>query len=214
MPEIIETTVYQLAELDETAKDKARAWFREGGFDHDWYDAVYTDFEQVCAILGITFKTRAIRLMSGGSRQEPCIYFRGFWSQGDGACFEGRYAYARGAPAKIRAYAPQDTALHQLADVLQAVQGRNFYQLHAQARHRGRYYHEYCMEIAVERESPFGQDMTSDAEETVIEALRDLARWLYRQLERDYEYQSSDERIDEAIAANAYTFTKSGRRFG
>jgi hypothetical protein len=104
--------------------------------------------------------------------------------------------------------------LHQLSDVLQAVQGRNFYQLHAQARHRGHYYHEYCMEIAVERESPFGQDMTSDAEETVIEALRDLARWLYRQLERDYEYQSSDERIDEAIAANAYTFTETGRRFG
>lgn len=45
MPEIIETTIYQLAELYETAKDKARAWFREGGFDHDWYDAVYTDFE-------------------------------------------------------------------------------------------------------------------------------------------------------------------------
>ena len=103
MPEIIETTVYQLAELDETAKDKARAWFREGGFDHDWYDAVYTDFEQVCAILGVTFKTRAIRLLGGGSRQEPCIYFRGFWSQGDGACFEGRYTYARGAPAKIAA---------------------------------------------------------------------------------------------------------------
>jgi hypothetical protein len=214
MPEIIETTVYQLAELDETAKDKARAWFREGGFDHDWYDAVYTDFEQVCAVLGITLNARAIRLWGGGSRQEPCIYFRGFWSQGDGACFEGRYAYARGAPAKIRAYAPQDTALHHLADGLQAVQGRNFYQLHAQARHRGHYYHEYCMEIAVERESPVGQDMTPDAEEIVVEALRDLARWLYRQLEREYEYQSSDERIDEAIAANAYTFTETGHRFG
>jgi hypothetical protein len=56
--------------------------------------------------------------------------------------------------------------------------------------------------------------MTLDAEAIVIEALRDLARWLYRQLERDYEYQSSDERIDEAIAANAYTFTETGRRFG
>lgn len=211
MPEIIETTVYHLAELDETAKDKARAWFREGGFDHDWYDAVYTDFEQVCAILGITLSARAIRLMGGGSRQEPCIYFRGFWSQGDGACFEGRYAYARGASAKIRAYAPQDTALHQLADVLQAVQGRNFYQLHAQARHRGHCYHEYCMDVAVERAS---QAMTADAEDVIVEALRDLARWLYRQLERDYEYQSSDECIDEAIVANAYTFTKSGRRFG
>jgi hypothetical protein len=70
------------------------------------------------------------------------------------------------------------------------------------------------MEIVVERESPVGQDMTPDAEEIIVEALRDLARWLYRQLERDYEYQSSDERIDEVIAANAYTFTETGHRFG
>ena len=56
--------------------------------------------------------------------------------------------------------------------------------------------------------------MTADAEEIVTEALRDLARWLYRQLEREYEYQTSDDSVDEAIAANAYTFTDAGRRFG
>ena len=56
--------------------------------------------------------------------------------------------------------------------------------------------------------------MTADAEEVVIEALRDLARWLYRQLEREYDYLSSDEVVDEAIIANGYTFTEAGRRFG
>jgi hypothetical protein len=40
MPEVIETIVYRLDELDDAAKEKARAWYREGGFDHDWYDAV------------------------------------------------------------------------------------------------------------------------------------------------------------------------------
>ncbi len=52
--------------------------------------------------------------------------------------------------------------------------------------------------------------MTADAEETVIEALRDLALWLYRQLEREYDYLTSDEAVDEAITANAYTFTAGG----
>jgi hypothetical protein len=70
------------------------------------------------------------------------------------------------------------------------------------------------MAISVERDSPAWQDMTADAEDAVIEALRGLARWLYRQLEREYEYQTSDAVIDEAIAANAYTFTDTGRRFG
>lgn len=56
--------------------------------------------------------------------------------------------------------------------------------------------------------------MTADAEEAVAEALRDLARWLYRQLEREYDYLSSDEVVDETIITNGYTFTEAGQRFG
>lgn len=70
------------------------------------------------------------------------------------------------------------------------------------------------MHIAVERDSPTGQDMTDDAEDAVIEALRDLARWLYRQLQQEYEYQTSDSAIDEALATNRFTFTELGHRFG
>ncbi len=68
--------------------------------------------------------------------------------------------------------------------------------------------------FAVERDSPARHDMTQDAEEMIIELLRDLARWLYRQLGREYEYLTSDEIVDEAITANDYTFTESGRQFG
>ena len=214
MAEIIETTVYRLDELSDEAKDKARAWYREGGFDYDWYDAVYEDFQQIAEILGVRFKTRTVRLMGGGSRQKPRIFFSGFWSQGDGACFEGYYSYPKYATAEIRSYAPQDRILHGIADAVQSVQQRNFYQLRAEATHRGHYHHEYCMAISVERDSPTWQDMTADAEEVVIEALRDLARWLYRQLEREYDYLTSDETVDETIAANGYTFTSDGKRFG
>lgn len=214
MPEIIETTVFQLHELSDEAKDNARGWYREVGFDFDWYDAVYEDFERICAILGVGLLTRNVRLFGGGVRPKPCTWFSGFWSQGDGACFEGHYRHARAAARKIRAYAPTDIELHRIADTLQAVQRRNFYQLTAAVTHRGRYYHEYSMDIDVERDSPTGQDMTHDAENAVTEALRDLARWLYRQLERDYDYRTSDASIDDAIAANAYTFTEAGRRFG
>lgn len=70
------------------------------------------------------------------------------------------------------------------------------------------------MTVSVERDSPTYQDMTADAEDAVAEALRDLARWLYRQLKREYECLTSDEAVDEAITANEYTFTATGRRFG
>lgn len=214
MSRIVETTVYQLDELSHAAKETARGWYREGGFDHNWYEAVYEDFQRIAEILGISLKTRPVRLMGGGTRQEPQIAFTGFWSQGDGASYQAFYAFRKNAAREIRSYAPKDTHLHSIADDLQAVQRRNFYQLRADVGHRGRYYHEYCMVISVERESPTYQDMTADAEDVVVEALRDLARWLYRQLKREYDYLSSDEAVDETITANQYTFTEAGRRFG
>ena len=94
------------------------------------------------------------------------------------------------------------------------MQKRNFFGLTADIQQRGNYYHEYTMAIAVERDSPTGQAMTDDAEDSVTEALRDLARWLYRQLQREYEHQTSGVVIDEVIAINDYTFTAEGRRFG
>jgi len=214
MPETIETIVYHLNELSSAATERARNWYRQDGLCYEWYEFVYEDFERVCTILGVDLKTVPVRLYGGGTRQRPCVWFSGFWSQGDGACFEGRYGYAEAAPREIRGHAPKDRELHQIADALQSVQRRSFYQLRADIVHRDRYYHEYCMAISVERDSPISQDMTPDAEDAIIEALRDLARWLYRQLEREYNYQTSDEMVDEAISANGYTFTETGRRFG
>jgi len=214
MPEIVETVIYQLHELSDAAKENARAWYREGCLDDDWYDFVYADFETICAIFGVTLKTNRVRLLGGGSREKPRIFFSGFWSQGDGASFDGLYAHTRQAPKAIRRYAPQDAELHAIADALEAIQRRNFYQLHADVRHQGHYYHAHCMAVSVERGSPSGQSMTGDAEDIVVDALRDLARWLYRQLEREYEYRTSDDVVDETIAANEYAFTESGRRFG
>jgi hypothetical protein len=109
---------------------------------------------------------------------------------------------------------PTAATLHGIADRLQAIQRRNFYQLAAEVSHRGRYYHEYSMSVDVTRDSPTWQPPTEDAEEIVTEALRDLARWLYRQLEAEYDHLTSDEAVEDGIIANQYTFTAGGRRFG
>ncbi len=214
MPQVIETVVYPITELPDAARDAARAWYREHCMDHAWYDFVYEDFQTICAILGIKLRTSPVKLVSGATREDPHIYWTGFSSQGDGACFQGQYSYTVRASTAIRTHAPLDTRLHAIADTLQAVQRRNFYQCHATIEHRGRYYHEYSMAISVERDSPSWQPMTDDAEDTIAEALRDLARWLYRQLESEYQYQTSDEAVDETLAINGHTFTADGERFG
>jgi hypothetical protein len=208
MADIIETTVYRIDELSDAAKEIARAWYRENGFDYEWYDSVYEDFETICTILGIQLKSRSVPLVGGGKRSDPCIWFSGFWNQGDGACFEAYYSYARGSVCRIRMHAPLDTRLQLIADTLRDVQRRNFYQIQAETVHRGRYSHEYCMSVSVERDSPTHRDMASDGDEIVRKAFRDLARWLYRQLEQEYDHISSDEAVDDIIIANGYTLQR------
>nr|AXN76061.1 Antirestriction protein klcA [Escherichia coli] len=68
--------------------------------------------------------------------------------------------------------------------------------------------------ITVTRNSPTGQTMTTDAEAAVSEALRDLAFWLCRQLENEYDWLTSDAAVDEALLINEYTFTEAGLRAG
>ena len=214
MPRIVETTVYELSELSEAARERARAWYRDHCMEHDWHEYVYEDFETVCDLLGVALRMSPVRLMGGGTRETPRVFFRGFSFQGDGASFEGTYTYARDTARAIRAHAPKDPELHAIADALADIQRRNFYQLVGDIRQSGYYCHEYTMAIDVERDSPTWQDMTDGAAEAVVDALRDLARWLYRQLEREYRYLSSDDVVDETIADNHFSFTADGRRFG
>ena len=214
MPRIVETTVFTIDELSDAAKENARIWFRDQGLHDEWYDFVYEDFQAICRILGVELGTSPVKLMGGGTRDVPQVYFRGFHSQGDGASFTGSYRHAKGMAKAMRAHAPRDQKLHRIADQLQAAQQKNFWQLTAGITQRGNYCHEYSMAIEVERDSPTWQPIADGAEDAVIETLRDLARWLYRQLRSEYEHQTSDAAADETIAVNQFTFTAEGRRFG
>lgn len=200
--------LFKFDELSNGAKDKARGWYREGAFDYDWWDAVYEDAAQIADILGIDLRTKMVKLMGGGARQEPSIYFSGFSSQGDGACFEGSYAYAKGAAKKIRDYAPKDSELHSIADTLQQLQRVSFYKLEARVKHNGRYNHALCTDIDVFDGS--GDYAKEEIAEDVRDALRDFMYWIYRALERNYEWLISDEQVDESIRCNEYEFKEDG----
>ncbi|EFP1523832.1 antitoxin of toxin-antitoxin stability system, partial [Salmonella enterica] len=115
MSRVISTTVYLSDELSESAREKARSWYCEVGLEYDWYSDVYEDFTLICSILGIRLNTRTVTTTGGRYHEKTCIWFSGFWSQGDGACFEGHYRYQSGAAQNIRQHAPQDEELHRIA---------------------------------------------------------------------------------------------------
>ena len=209
---VVETNVFQYDELDDRAKERAREWYSRRVFEDscDW-EFVYEDAAEVADILGIDLRQRRVQLMGGGHRYEPSIYFSGFWSQGDGACFEGTYRYAKGATKKIRGYAPQDKELHRIADELQAVQRKHFYHLTASMNHSGHYYHSGCMSVEVEHNEDRYRDI-SDAEDDIRQLMRDFADWIYECLSDEYDYQTSDSAVEETIRANEYEFDEDGER--
>ena len=217
MPEIVETTVYRIDELSEKAKARAREEYIEDVLNNvmQWYEPVFDDFEQICDILGITLENQPAKAKEPArpSTLSLCIWFRGFSNQGDGACFDGRWEHVPHTCNRIRVYAPKDERLHKIADSLASAQKQNSNELYATTKQQGRYYHEHSMRIDVERANDVELEHTEGSEETVSEALRDLARWLYRSLEARYEYETSDSIADEAILANDWKFTANGAFF-
>lgn len=195
--QVIETKVYEFNELSETAKDRARDWWCENGnffnADHVIYDA-----KSAGDCLGIDIEK---------------IYYSGFSSQGDGACFDGRYTYKPKWGEALKAYAPKDETLKRIGKALQDAQKKHFYKLEAKTTHRGHYYHSGCMTIDVENRDDRGRDIGYQETE-ISDALRGFADWVYRQLEAAYEWETADDQVDETITANGYTFTEDGKRFG
>ena len=207
----IEKTVFTFDELSDSAKENARQWWRDAeNFDSYWHESVFDDAAERADILGIDLHQTRVNLAGGGYRYNPTIYFSGFSSQGDSACFEGSYTYQKGAVKAMSQYAPNDKELQRIATALQALQKHHFYSLTANCRHSGHYYHAYCMSVDVGYSRDDSRDI-SDAESELTELLRDFANWIYRQLEAEYEYQMSDEVVDENIRMNEYEFDENGK---
>lgn len=212
MSRIVSKTVYQFDELSDSAKERARDWYRQHVFsdNNDW-DHVYEEAQNMGKILGIEISQRMYPTVGGGTGYEPRIYFSGFSSQGDGACFEGEYRYKKGALKEIKKAAPKDTELHRIAKALQEHQSRHFYRLVATCKQRGHYSHSGCMAVEVyDREDDY-RDI-GPTEDHIIQLMRDFADWIYKQLNNEYDYQNSDEQVDESIKANEYEFDEDGKR--
>lgn len=192
-------TLYTFDELSDAAKEKAREWFRRDYPDWGWLNGVYETAMTAGEHLGIEI---------------DAINFSGFWSQGDGARFRGSYRFKKGwRSALLHEFGPGDT-LNQLLDIgqqLQEAQARQFYKLVATVTYRGHYEHSGCTSIDVSHDEDPCRDI-GDCEDAVIQALREFMDWIYKMLEKEYDWLRSDEAVDESIIANEYTFLENGKR--
>jgi len=172
--------------------------------DHSWWEDMEADFKEQMKAVGIHVDR---------------IYFSGFSSQGDGACFEGEVA-DWGLFLKSLGYT--DSALIQHAKE----------HFRFSAKHSDHYYHERCVDFDVEMPMPDGyeyideefvenyspypvDDIRSKAWQAVLqqfdgstlaadcaEAFRGHMRDLYTSLGKEYDYLTSDEAVWDTIVAN------------
>lgn len=171
--------------------------YRYINVDYDWWDSVYDMFREDMKAVGIDVQR---------------MYFSGFYSQGDGASFEGSLDNAQ--TYLDRHHKDQFPMIRKL---LEAGGG-----LYVKCEHSGRYYHEYCTSFWVDADTLTGildqptefhervaeqwqemlEDELSDFEKAVIDQWREYMADLYSNLEEEYDHLTSDEAVWDAIEAN------------
>ena len=217
------TKDYQYDELSDKAKEKARDWYREGNCDDTyWSKYVIHDAATVAGFLGLDINQTAYKTMGGETKYKPTVYFSGFWSQGDGACVEGTWLASDVKVDRLKEREPQDEELHRIVDGL-AELAKEYPDGYFSVKHRGHYSHPGCtafdVELPTEQENELEYDSPEfkllqvklgEDEETIIELARDFMDWIYKQLEKEWDYQNSDEQVEESIRANEYEFLEDG----
>ena len=92
---------------------------------------------------------------------------------------------------------PRDAEIQRIAQAWRDLQRRNFYQIRGGVSANDRY-----MRTSVDA------NRADDANQIVSE----FADWIYRALEKEYDYLMSDECVDGDIRANEYEFDEDGNR--
>ena len=189
----IQTNVYQYNELSDKAKEKARDWYRNASIGDNYFaESIIYDAKEIGALFGLAIEN---------------IYWSGFGCQGDGACVTGRYSYVKGGLQAVKDYAPNDEALHGIVSRFVELQRTRFYRISVTIKHYGHYSHERSMKI----EDNNGRLSHNEDEKELLDCLAYFSKWIYRQIEAEYYYQTSDEAVAETIEANDYEFFEEGK---
>lgn len=194
---IIETKIYHFEELSQKAKEKAVQSVRECVEFSDYASYVIEDVKTIAALMGWDISE---------------VHYSGFYSQGDGACFVGGVQYKDDCLEAVQAYAPNDMVLHGITKRWHALQQNNGFALSANVMHSGRYSHEHCTEFdCFDSRTEDGYVESTETEDGIKEIARDFMYWIYKQLQNEFEFQTSDSTIAEMLITNDCEFTENGK---
>ena len=178
--------LYGFDELSAEARDKVLNDSRHINVEHEWYESTIEEWSSVLEQSGY---------------ETPRILFSGFYSQGDGACFEsvinlGTWLTRHNLATKYRhlrkAYSEGEVS--------------------GGIKHTGRDYHEYSTDIELDY---IGSDdrVTSNLQEVEALIKQDmvtLSKKIYQALEKEYAALTEDEAVADTLRINARLFHSDG----
>jgi len=182
--------IYTVDELDEKVRNAVIEEYRDILTDDDWWEPIYEGFREDMEALGL----------------EGELYFSGFWSQGDGACFVSdtvdtdllvRKLYESGHDI------PEDALLYSGDYSIRISKVDESF--------ANQYSHEYTIEAVITNEGD--RIPTTDItklENVLTEWIRSECKLVYKNLEKFYEELVTDEAVLETIRENEWMFTESG----
>lgn len=179
--ETIVRTIATYEELTEEQKKKVIEKLSDINTDSNWYSANFENYTYTLSLLGF-------------SNVE--IEFSGFWSQGDGASFTGRFDVPTNKEEQeerlkkaIKDNPNLDLSLFACLSFTQEEieDGR----LDVDRQRWGHYVHE---------------NLITTSNESLTDFCKDFSRMIYKGLEDYHDYLTSREAIEETIEANEYEF--------
>ncbi len=143
--------------------------------------------------------------------ESPEIHYTGFWSQGDGACFTCH-------GIDIVKFMKKYRLCNEFRILYQNIWQGNL-EIYGNIYHSGHYYHEKSHHL--ELEYNFLNEISKKREDKIYSAfdklqafieeeIVDIAKDIYRSLEKDYEALSSDSQVSRSIIINELLFEMEG----
>lgn len=204
----IKIPIYNFSELEETARRRALDCNREINIDTVWWDEDFDHFRTLCKSIGIEVDE---------------IYFRGFYSQGDGSCFESTINVSAFVQSMEQLKDNQDNPLHGLnlaqcptdRRVIDLIKNGKYIEssITTKTNHGYYYVHVHSTFYLNSQEGSKHNLIVAELqkfEEWAEKILERLNKHLYENIERTYDYLISDNAVVEAIEANQYVFTHDG----
>ena len=215
-------TYRQLLELKPETAEKIKEWWSIVCWDGDyWSESVIDLAKEDGYALGFVIDD---------------IYWSGFWSQGDGACWTGQVYISQW----LKTHCKDSIGLSAWVELIR----EGVIDKHISVGHVGRYYHENSMAFGYiedntdvfSREgdvmttesifqsmtianvfdlieaSDFEYKTTEGIREAIIKSGQDFAQDIYRKLEKEYDYVMSEANLIEVCECNEWLFNAEGER--